>query len=342
MLIYCTKCFTGYEIDEDLIRDKSRKVKCSNCGDVFDAGNLVEKVVDNNFDENEKYSEILEDVTEENAFEALAAMMREADVEGGATQIYKDTAEENTATNVDEHINSESDKIALDETVDSKKESTVDDLNTERTNEANDIAGLSSISIEANDDDDKSDEISIENIYERLSEHTSHLIERENQLPTYEKIWLKIKEILGFNFKIKWSYIFIGVLVFVGLSLFNNRYEIVRKAPFMNGLYKVFGIKAKIAGEGLEFQNVTWDYVIDDNIKKMEIKGFISNIVQNSVEIPLVHIEILDANTGLLQSLNKEVKEKELVAGNRAALQVVIENPAPTAKYIYLTFIDKE
>ena len=40
MQIYCPKCNACYEIDEHLIADKSRRVKCSACGEIFTAESL--------------------------------------------------------------------------------------------------------------------------------------------------------------------------------------------------------------------------------------------------------------------------------------------------------------
>lgn len=330
MLIYCPKCSTGYEIDEELIKDKSRKVKCSHCNEIFEAGSLIEKAVDNVV-----YGDELEDITEENAFDALAALMRDADVLD-SSEIFADRLlETNKVELVEEEISSakesENETDNIQNTIDNEL-THVDEGRLESDN----------VSIDEKTKNEEENIIDIESIYERLSEHTSHLIEREKTLPVYEKIWLKIKEILGFHFKIKWKYIVIAVCVFVSLSLFNNRYEVVRKVPFMNGVYKAFGIKAKIAGEGLEFQNITWDYVIDEGVKKMEVKGFINNVTSETIELPIVHVEILDKDTSLLQSFNRELKDGKISSTGRIPLQVVVENPAPTAKYIYLTFIDKE
>lgn len=330
MLICCPKCSTGYEIDEELIKDKSRKVKCSHCNEIFEAGSLIEKAVDNVV-----YGDELEDITEENAFDALAALMRDADVLD-SSEIFADRLlETNKVELVKEEISSakesENETDNIQNTIDNEL-THVDEGRLESDN----------VSIDEKTKNEEENIIDIESIYERLSEHTSHLIEREKTLPVYEKIWLKIKEILGFHFKIKWKYIVIAVCVFVSLSLFNNRYEVVRKVPFMNGVYKAFGIKAKIAGEGLEFQNITWDYVIDEGVKKMEVKGFINNITSETIELPIVHVEILDKDTSLLQSFNRELKDGKISSTGRIPLQVVVENPAPTAKYIYLTFIDKE
>ena len=334
MLIYCPKCSTGYEIDEDLIKDRSRKVKCSHCNEIFEAGNLIEKSVDN--------VDSLDDISEENAFEALAAMMRDADVISEEVVVDNNDSVENAVEESLENTSIEEEKIDVKEDVVQKNDTFSDNKNIEenKTVEENNIESKDENKTEG--DGEEESIIDINSIYERLSEHTSHLIEREKTLPVYEKIWLKIKEILGFHFRIKWSYIFIGLFVFISLSLFNNRYDIVRKLPFMNGLYKAFGINAKIAGEGLEFQNITWDYFIDEGVRKLEIKGFINNVTSEVIKVPIVHVEILDKNTSLLQSFNREIKEKEISSANRIPLQIIVEHPAPIAKYVYFTFIDKE
>jgi hypothetical protein len=184
--------------------------------------------------------------------------------------------------------------------------------------------------------------VDLEKIFERLSEHTEHLIERERKLPFYERVWLGIKNILGFHFKIKWIYIFIALLVFALLSAFNNRYQIVRKLPFLNSVYKAVGVTAKIPGEGLEFQNISWDFVQDDDgVAKLEIKGFIYNPTDKAIAIPTVHMEILDKDTALLQSQTRDIDE-EVEANSKVPLDLIVLHPAPTSKYVYLTFIDKD
>ena len=360
MLIYCPKCSTGYEIDENLVKGGPRKVRCSNCSEIFEVGNLIQKSVENVDD--------MEDISEENAFSALAAMMRDADIfeeepvsevvnnnvsednifeESVLIESYKDVSKEEQE-NIKTEINDEKDINLPDDNDDVVVESDIKNVIDEvEVNEK--VTESEEVNEEGNEDnqDNKDNEnddgpINIDSIYERLSEHTSHLIERENALPIYEKIWFKIKDVLGFHFKIRWIYVFIAFFIFVSLSLFNNRYEIVRKLPFMNGVYKSFGIKAKIAGEGLEFQNIIWEYVEEAGVKKLELKGFINNATLNTVAVPIVHVEILDKNTMLLQSFNRELKEKEVSSANRIPLQIIVENPAPNAKYVYFTFIDKE
>ena len=110
----------------------------------------------------------------------------------------------------------------------------------------------------------------------------------------------------------------------------------------MNHVYNLVGIKAKIPGEGLEFQNITWNPIEEGGDTKLEVKGFIYNKTDKSIEVPVVHIEILDKDTVLLQSQNREIEQSTAEPQTRIPLDLEVKNPAPTAKYVYLTFINKD
>lgn len=315
MRIYCPKCHTGYEIDEQQIADKSRRVECSSCGEIFTADELL-FAVDNPETEKEDSAgeafDLLHEVmTENTAEDAADGHLPETDVSAG---IAEDTVSEETAA----------EELPEDTTPEDAEASAVSD-NTSGEEEA------------AEDED-----VDLEKIFERLSEHTAHLLDEEKHLPFYEKFWLQVKNVLGFHFKIKWRYVMAFVAVFALLSLFNNRYQVVRSAPFLNAVYKVFGIEAKIPGEGLEFQNVSWELFDDEDGRRLQIKGFIYNKTDKNIEIPIVHIEILDKDTVLLQSQNREIEQSTAEPQTRIPLDLEVKNPAPTAKYVYLTFINKD
>lgn len=307
MHIYCPKCNVGYEIDEQLIKNRSRKLKCSNCGDIFVADEL-------SFEFENSENNV---ISEEDALNMLHIAMTDSNENQDFSEKITELTYEQKNSDA-ENENNEAQKIEIDETEENTRQQN------EKTTE--------------NEDEDS---IDLESIFERLSEHTEHLMAQEKKLPFYEKLWLQMKNILGFHFKIRWRYVVAFIMVFVVLSLFNNRYQIVREVPFMNSLYKAFGINAKIPGEGLEFQNISWEFFDDESVR-LEIKGFIFNKTEKNVELPVVHIEILDKDTALLQSLNREVDENEVEARAKMPLDLVIDNPAPTAKYVYLTFIEKD
>ncbi len=311
--IYCPKCSVGYEIADSLVKDKTRRLKCSYCGEVFEVGPIV---IDN-----EKDDAITENETANLSEQGIHITDNMGD------KIVADTVSENQDK---ENIVAESVEKTLenDNSDVSENETSVDNDDGEE---------------KASDEKLLEDEaFSFEEIFERLSEQTSDLIKKEKALPIWEKIWFQIKNILGFHFKIKWLYVYIGIALFAFSSLYSHRYDVVRKVPFMNGFYKAFGVKAKIPGEGLEFQNINWDLIKDENELKLQIKGFIYNGTENDIVIPSIHVEILDSQAALLQTQKQKTENYVLAADTKTALDIEIVNPAPISKYIHITFIDDD
>lgn len=318
MRVYCPNCHAGYEIDDRLIADRSRRLECSSCGEIFTAEKLLFAI---------DGSDAVSDTR--NAFDMLHEAMNEKE----ESPTVQDMSQSMPPEKDEEDVAKMNDGAAAEE-IDRKEE------------EADGVAvqedGDPAVGENADENSADEENVDLEKIFERLSDHTSHLLEEEKQLPFYAKAWLQIKNILGFHFKIRWFYVAAFVVFFVALSLFNNRYQIVRKVPLMNVVYKAFGIEAKIPGEGLEFQNVSWDFIEDDEGARLDIKGFVYNRTTDEIDIPVVHIEILDKDTVLLQSQNRDIEEETAAPQARIPLNLEIRNPAPTAKYVYLTFINKD
>ncbi len=182
--------------------------------------------------------------------------------------------------------------------------------------------------------------IDIKDVFERLSAQSEKLFEAEQKLPWQQRLLMQLKTMLGLNRKFNLKIITAVIAVLSLVMLYNYRYEIVRSIPFMNGVYRLAGIRAKIPGEGLEFQNVNWNYIDVGNGKVLEVKGFINNPTQRNIDIPTLHVELLDKDTILLQSMNQKPSVATLKPDSRIAVGVIVKNPSPTAKYVYLTFID--
>ncbi len=297
MLVYCPECNVAYEIDDSLIENKTRKLKCSNCGKIFTVGDLL--------------------------FETP-----KVDVVDNKDSII----EENIASEVDATSNFEDVETKEIENPEVPEIAEAENDNSVEVEDATDV------------DDDNQSAADLEKIFERLSEHTEQLMAMEKKLPFYEKFWLQVKNILGLHFKIRWGFVLLVMLVVTSLSLFNNRYQLVREFPFLNAAYKALGIKARIPGENLEFQNISWEFFGEDGEenRRLVIKGFVYNTLDYDIEIPIIHIELLGSDTSLLQSINRKLEDKIIAAETKLPLNITVENPAPTAKYVYLTFIDED
>jgi predicted Zn finger-like uncharacterized protein len=193
---------------------------------------------------------------------------------------------------------------------------------------------------EEESDSDEQKDFDVKDVFERLSERTENLISEKNKLSWYKKAWLFIRSVLGFSFRFSLKCIIIVAIVVGLILMYNNRYSIVRSFPFLNGLYKSFGISAKIFGEGLEFQNINWEMVADGENTTLNIKGFVFNKTDKTIVIPMIHVEALDKDTNLLQSHNHDMKQQTVKPNDRVAIDISLSNPAPNIRYIYMTFVE--
>ena len=288
MRIYCPQCNIGYEVKDSLIPEEGRKLKCSNCGEIF------------RFDRNGNSESIFPNKkTPHQDKQEEASSSIENDTPSSEILAEKTFATEELA-----------------ETSSSLPEETVPNPQMPE------------------------DEINIKDIFERLNEQSEHLFQEEQKLPFKQRFLLEIKTMLGLYRKFNFKFIGLIAVFFLILTAYNYRYDIVRTVPFTNIFYKIFGIKAQVPGEGLEFQNINWNYTDNEDNRILEVKGFINNPTDRTIEIPTIHVELLDKDSLLLQSINQKPSIKSLKTDERVAIGIVIKNPSPTAKYVYMTFIE--
>ena len=259
MLIYCPKCNACYDIDETLIPEEGKKLRCARCGEVF--------------------------------------LGRREDLK---TRIYRQPqtdAEETPA---------EAETAAKPEEKTTPPQSDLQD------------------------------------IFQRLSAQTETLFTQDQKQPFYKKIWPRLKKISGLHKKEN-RWIYAGVLTVLSLLALNYfRYDIVRKAPFMESVYAMLGIESRIPGEGLEFSNIVRNEYEEDFVKKLEVKGFIINKTGHKIKIPTIHVEMLDREGRYLHGLDQPAPVEYVAPRSRVAFSVIITKPSPITKYVYLTFVGKE
>ena len=182
------------------------------------------------------------------------------------------------------------------------------------------------------------DKKEMQEIFARLETQTENLFQYEKNLPSHIRLWHQIKQILGLQRR-RNRQILSGIsVILVLLLLFYLRYDIVRLAPFMEKVYAAVGIESVIVGEGLEFQNITRNEYEEDYINKMEIRGFITNITDKTLNIPNMRIELLDKNAQPLQVIYQEPPVRRIIAGSKVAFQVIVTKPSTFSKFVYMTF----
>lgn len=188
-------------------------------------------------------------------------------------------------------------------------------------------------------EEEKSD---MKEIFARLSQQTEDIFAKEQTRPKHKKILVKAKFALGLQHKSRQLYLIGTLFMLFLLLMFYVRFDLVRYFPATEKLYSTFGIVSRITGEGLEFQNVVRNEYEEDYVRKLEIKGFLANTMSNSLNIPMIHVELMDKDTNIIYSSDETAPLKRLGSGARMAFRIVITKPALNTKYIYLTLVDKK
>ncbi len=187
-------------------------------------------------------------------------------------------------------------------------------------------------------DDLASENQYVKDIFQRLSAETESLFEADKKEPQHKYIF-SLKKMLGVANPKNLQYYLYGFLFLLVLVLYYARYEIVRSFPSLASVYESIGIEAVVAGEGLEFQNVTRREFEEDYVPKIEIKGFIANKMDINIDIPRIKVELLDKDGKLIQAETFDSVIPLVTPKAQIPFSHVISRPSPLSKYIYLTFI---
>lgn len=238
----------------------------------------------------------------------------------------------------------EEEKLRLDEAGhlrDEDAEGTADepDADGEETAE-DDLPGKSLEELE--EEAREADSEDVKDIFKRLSEETEALFKAESEEKPAQKAWKGVIKSLGLKNPRNYKYYYFVLLVFVLLGAYYARYEIVRAFPSMEPIYTVLGIKSRVTGEGLEFQNVTRREYEEDAVRYLEIKGFIVNKTKRTLDIPTIYAELLDKDAKLIQTQKAASVIPIITADGRVAFSFVVDRPSKLTKYIYLTFSDEK
>ncbi len=188
-------------------------------------------------------------------------------------------------------------------------------------------------------DDLASDNQYVKDIFQRLSVETENLFEADKNEAAHHKVWYRIRKALGIVNPKNLLYYLYAILIFLALFLYYARYEVVRTLPQMAQIYQSLGIEAVVPGEGLEFQNVVRREFEDDYVPKIEVKGFIANKMDVTIDIPKIKVELLDKEGKVIQSEIFDSVIPLVTAKAKVPFSHVISRPSPLSKYIYLTFI---
>ncbi len=314
MLINCPKCQTTYNIDASAVPEGGRKLHCTNCDEIFWCNPEDLEEPTRLLTEEEKRGGIAAERRENPAFQA-AELNR---------SVFAGETEADPADNLTEETAETSGDTPLPE----ENGDSTDALENE-TSEPQDAPA-----------DEKSEtEQDIQDIFQRLSLQSEQINRMEREMSIFRRGCRIVCDTFGWERRFN-RLMFYGFLtVFVCLGLYSERFAITRIFPAAEKLYNAIGIESRIVGEGLKFSNVSRrEYEVDD-IRQMEIRGFIDNESDRRLEVPKLHLEILDNEGEIIQQKDELLYIREIAPGDRKPFKVIIEKPSVLGKYIYITFI---
>lgn len=135
--------------------------------------------------------------------------------------------------------------------------------------------------------------------------------------------------------------LFIVALFFIAFWLFAARYEIVRLLPCTEKLYSALSIDSIPVAQNLEFRDITTREFVRGGRPKLEICGKIVNAGTSLTLVPPVKIKVTGENSKLSASTIYQPTITRLRGGYDILFNVVIDNPTPQKKSVYLTFHDR-
>lgn len=320
MQIYCPKCKTGYEIEAAVVPENGRKLRCAVCGKIFYC--MPEDLIDGSKLRQAEFTE------EEKQNLDEKGML----IEPAPAEIQEEKAENKPEA--------ETDSVEIEIEEESPAEENEEEAPDEEPENEEGLPTKSLDELEAEAKEAGSQEV--QDIFQRLSQETEALFQEESEAKPVEKILSDVKKGLGLRNPRNYKYYLFFILACLLLTFYYFRYEIVRKMPATENIYSVFGIKSRVVGEGLEFQNISRREFEEDDLIKFEIKGFIANNTDKTIDIPMIYAELLDKDANKIQTEAANSVIPLVAPHSRVAFSFVIDKPSALSKYIYLTFSEKK
>lgn len=303
MRIYCPKCNTCYSLDDNLIPANGKKLRCQHCGEIW-----IYKSEGDSSDNGSTPTNLSEEDVEELAL----------------------SEEKSDTTSTEQNTTAEA-EIVPEEIPENLPQETP------QTIAVNEDGQTTTTPAAEPEEKPVSDE-EINKIFSRLKDETDKISEEKDNQPKNKKIFSMIKKILGWNSRLIITLEIIAILLILSLGAFALRFEIVRKFPQFEPIFGHLGVESKVIGEGLDFQNVTRNYIVENEQERLNIKGFIINTTDSELEIPTIVVNFLNNDAVLLAQAQENLEKKTIQAGEKVPFNLYTEKPSDDAKFVVLTF----
>jgi len=135
-------------------------------------------------------------------------------------------------------------------------------------------------------------------------------------------------------------FIALALLGSMAFYAFNNKQSIVEKYPGTATIYQAFGVEANAIG--LEFEDPTIRRLPVDGVETLVINGHIINITDETRQIPMLELSIVNKSEDVLASWVIEPPQAELEAKGRIAYSSEYQNPPVDGEKVLYKFLDED
>jgi len=130
-----------------------------------------------------------------------------------------------------------------------------------------------------------------------------------------------------------------GVVV-VGLLVggYAMKSTIVEMVPATTGLYKMIGLGAEKVGAGLQMKNIRSSRENENGLEILVVRGSVANISKVERTVPLIQVDLNDADGHSIQTAVAAPIRNKLAAGEEASFKARLVEPSPLARQVVTTF----
>ena len=132
------------------------------------------------------------------------------------------------------------------------------------------------------------------------------------------------------------------VVAALAAGLYFGRGSIVAYWPQAERWYAAVSLSAGALGDGLEFSPLKSERDVENGTDVLVVRGFIANVSDVPREVPLIRVEIYDADRDLVQSMVVSPSKRRLGPGDTITFQARLLNPPATARGVAVTFTREE
>jgi len=131
------------------------------------------------------------------------------------------------------------------------------------------------------------------------------------------------------------------ILGSIGAAVF-LRNTIIDTFPSAEGFYSMVGLEDDSLGGGLSINDVKSTRESIGGKDVLVVRGDVVNVSERPRPVPMLELRLSDTDGKVVQSAKSAPLKNELIAGDKIAFEIQLENPSALARRLEVTFIERE